>query len=142
MNHNGQSDDMSIFNDIFRFLDDTVDKVNDYSSNFPPADIYADGEDLLVFEFAVAGYDPKDINIVFEGNSLKVTRDAPPESKKCENHYFKQKIAKRNFEVKYTLAIGKFDTAKSTASFKDGILKIEIPRDKDSKPRNVNIDIG
>jgi len=139
------SDYPSVLDEVFKWMNDASESnIGDYSSSFPPADIYVCGEkdESLIFEFAVAGYNPEEIEVNFEGDSLRVLH-APTglHGAHKKTTYFKHKIAKRNFDLRYTLSAGKFDTSKAKASYSHGILKIEIPRSEESKPKKIKIDL-
>ncbi len=133
----------TIANDVFSFLNSALDlEVDDYKSNFPPTNIYKKESGDMVFEFAVAGYDPKDILIKFAGDKLEVSSDSKDEDEDEKVEFFKRRIAKRDFQLKYSLLAGHFNTADAVASHKNGILKIEIPTSEYVKPRDVEIKIN
>lgn len=131
--------------DVFKFLDRAFDyNLDDYSASYPPANVFVDTEDSsLNFEFAVAGYSPNEIEILFSGDSLEINslHEATEEERSEEQRkkFFKKKIAKRSFRLKYSLAPGKLDTEKAEAIFENGLLKIKIPRDESSKPKRLSI---
>ena len=131
-----------IENVMFGFLDQVISQdLGDY--NFPPTNIYKENESgSMVFEFAVAGYDPGEISIKFAGDRLEVICE--PED--CPNdpdlEYFKSRIAKRSFHLEYSLLAGHFNTVKASATHKNGILKILIPSSEYVKPRDVEIKIN
>lgn len=130
--------------DMFNYMNTAFEKnLDDYATNFPPTDIYVIEEDgTLVFELAVAGYKPEDIRITFSGDSLQISDVKEGKLDKVEEkkrRFFKNRIARRDFSLKYSLAPGKFDTENAEASYADGILKIEIPRSQSSKPKELQI---
>ena len=135
----------NLFDDIFSFFDTAISKeLDDYSSNFPPVDIYVENEDEdIVFELATAGYSPDALDISFSGDSFRIQHKSAEDvsENKEKRKYLKKRIAKRDFSLKYSLAPGKFDTEKAEASYKNGILKIKIPRNKASKPRLLSIKV-
>ena len=135
---------MRLAEDVFSFLNATGG-VEDHKNNFLPTDIYKDLKSgAMIFEFAVAGYDPKEISIKFLGDKLEIDYDLSCENGKDDEmafDFFKRKIAKRSFHVRYALVAGHFDTSKADASYKNGILKIEIPSSEYVKPRDVKVEI-
>jgi len=139
----------NVFEDmpVAAWMDELMEAMSDltrdpryaYASNFPPMNVFVDettGE--MQMEFALAGYDPKDIEIVFSGDALKVM------SKKAEaeetRKIIKHGIRARTFECKYQLATGKFDTDNVKATFKNGMLYLKIPASKDRTPKSVKIE--
>lgn len=134
--------EMRLLNDVFGSTE--PERNPDYESSFPPANIYKDEDSKeLVFEFAVAGYDPKEITVSFEEDHMFVERVEAEDVEEEERtlSFLKHKIAQRDFKLQYKLAVYKLETAKATATHKNGILKIVIPQSEDAKPKSLEIDI-
>ena len=136
----------TIFDSIFDWMNSAVEKgLDDYSSTFPPTDIFLDEDDSLVFGFAVAGFEPEDIEVTFSGDCLQISShisEEKEEKRKRIKKILKHRIARRNFDSKYSLAPGKFDAEKATATHKNGVLTVTIPRSENSKPRKVKISVN
>ena len=62
------------FKDKFRW-DENVDYYPAHS--YPPANVYLTPEKELVLEFALAGFDEKDINIEFKGDYMILSANVP-----------------------------------------------------------------
>lgn len=107
------------FNDLF-------DNVADNSRNaFPPYDIIKCAENSYKIVMAVAGYDEKDIHIVLENGTLKVSGKLEAENK-TDVEYLHRGIAKRAFEQSYRLA----DHMKvKKAQMLNGILSVHLERE-------------
>jgi HSP20 family molecular chaperone IbpA len=133
------------------FFDENTDYYPNYS--YPPMNIYMSADRSLSFEFALAGFDEKDISLSFQGDymvfsaSLPSTAGAPDSpspsqvfsSPAGENpfrqeggeenlHYLKRRLKMKDIEKqKYYVPLDKYAQEKVRAVFKNGILKITIP---------------
>ena len=96
-----------------------------------PLDIYQTTEGLT-FEIACTGIDKKDLEILVEGQTLRVNYDKVQSSDDQEVEeiakleYLYRGIAKRSFNLGWKID-SKFDLSKATPSFNNGLLTIQIP---------------
>jgi len=109
------------------------DEHTDYYPNYsyPPMNAYMTGDRSLVFEFALAGFDEKDISLSFQGDYM-VFAAAIPEEKSTtpdENiRYFKRRLKMKDIEKqKYYVPMDKYAQDKVKAIFRNGILRVSIP---------------
>ena len=100
-----------------------------------PVDIYTTDTDL-VFDIAATGISKEDIEILIEGNIIRVNYDKPKEEDLGE--YIHKGIAKRSFNLGWKID-SKFNLSKATAEFKNGLLQIIIPFAKGSEPKTLKI---
>ncbi len=105
------------------FLDDMFDSV-EYDDAMK-CDIY-EKEGMVNIELDVPGFDKKDISIELNKGNLIVTAVKNEEENEEKKYYRRE----RNFYGKYqrSFYLGEVDETKINASFKDGILKIEVPK--------------
>ncbi len=108
--------------------DDRVDYYPSY--NYPPANIYLTKDRELVFEFALAGFDEKDLSLSFRGDYMIFS--AKPSADRSETdegvRYFKRRLKfKAIDEQKYYVPESKFDHDNSKAVYRSGILLITVP---------------
>ena len=103
------------------------------TTNFPPYNIIKK-DDKTILEFALAGYSKNDVSIVQERNRLTISG----KKEDTEEDYTFKGIAYRAFTK--TFILGEY-TKVSNASFKDGLLRVEvelvIPEEK--KPKQIPI---
>ena len=122
--------------------DQTMDYYPAYS--YPPLNVYMKAEKTLVFEFALAGFDEKDIDLAFQGDymifSAKVAMDVIHED---DIKYFKRKLRFKDVtEQRYYVPADKFNREMVSAVFRQGVLKVEIPpREEVVKVETVKIKI-
>lgn len=91
-------------------------------SKYPLTDVYIkDG--LAYLEIAVAGFSKNEINITISNDSLRITGSKSDELVDDGREYVKKDIAKRNFDVSYSLM---FQVDHIDAEIVDGILKIVV----------------
>ena len=118
-----------------QFFDENTDFYPNYS--YPPMNVYMTGERTMVFEFALAGFDEKDISLSFQGDymvfSAKLDNMEPfdgcPAKRPDENvRYFKRRLKMKDIEKqKYFVPLDKYAQDKVKAIYKNGILKVMIP---------------
>ncbi|MDR2419490.1 MAG: Hsp20/alpha crystallin family protein [Treponema sp.] len=108
-----------------------VDYYPNYS--YPPMNAYMTADRSLIFEFALAGFDEKDINLSFQGDymvfSAKLGEDQNTAQDNDENvRYFKRRLKMKDIEKqKYFAPLDKYAQDQVKAVFKNGILKVTIP---------------
>jgi HSP20 family molecular chaperone IbpA len=144
------------------FFDENTDYYPNYS--YPPMNVYMSGDLSLTFEFALAGFEEKDINLSFQGDYMVFSAAAPSSaspgpssSETCppdasdgeprreggqENpRYIKRRLKMKDIEKqKYYVPLDKYAQEKVRAVFKNGILKVTIPP-KDEPDQNEGIKI-
>jgi HSP20 family protein len=105
------------------------------------ADVYETADDITV-EMAVPGVSPEDININVTGDTLTISG----ESKKEEEHkdkkrnYYQKQIRYGSFAQSVALPAG-VQADKADASFRNGILKITLPKAEEAKPKRIQIKV-
>lgn len=152
----------SLFDDIFEaaksfsesFQNDLhFDKENpfneenvDYYPNYcyPPMNLFMTKERTLVFEFALAGFDEKDISLSFQGDYMIFQATMHPKDEGTEElRYLKRRLKMKDIEKqKYFVPADKFEQGAVKAKFKSGILRVVIPaRSKPETADGVKIEI-
>jgi len=98
----------------------------------------------MVFEFALAGFDEKDISLTFQGDymvfSAKIGLDEIPVD---DVRYFKRRLKLKDVEKqKYYVPADKFAQDRVRAVFRNGILKVTVPpKDESDAPEGIKIEI-
>jgi HSP20 family protein len=122
--------------------DENADYYPGYS--YPPMNIYLTNERGMVFEFALAGFDEKDISLTFQGDymvfSAKIGLDDLPDD---DVRYFKRRLKLKDVEKqKYYVPADKFAQDRVRAIFRNGILKVTIPPNEVADaPEGIKIEI-
>jgi len=100
-----------------------------------PVDIY-EVENGLRFELAVVGLNQEDLDILVEGDTLRITHDR--KTAEVERTYIQRGIARRSFDLAYKVA-AKFDLNQLTATMDKGLLIIDIPVSEERAPKKIQI---
>lgn len=122
--------------------DENIDYYPAYS--YPPMNVYLTGDRSLTFEFALAGFDEKDISLSFQGDYMVFSARINLEEHTDENvRYFKRRLKLKDIEKqKYYAPADKFAQEQVKAVFKSGILKITIPpKSEPEAPEGIKIEI-
>ncbi len=122
------------FDRIFDLLETGA---RDAVDGFPPFDMIKEGQDRYIIMLAVAGFTPSEIEIVAQENQLIVAgKKAQQED---DGRYLYRGIAIQPFERRFQLA--DFIQVQS-ASFENGLLKIDLKREVPEKMKARRIEIG
>jgi HSP20 family molecular chaperone IbpA len=130
-------------------FDDNTDYYPNYS--YPPMNVYMTGNRNMIFEFALAGFDEKDISLSFQGDYMVFSAQISKEHTGFEQQgvqssednirYFKRRLKLKDIEKqKYYVPLDKYAQENVKAVFKNGILKVTIPP-KDEPDQNEGIKI-
>ena len=135
-NTNTPDDLFSISSDFMNF-NKKFDMIFE-ETTFPPYDIINISENEIAIDVALAGYLEEDIKVVNE-NELLIISVNRETNKEPDNKYLKSGIAKRNFELKFTLhKLFKI----VSATFKNGILRISLVKETPEEPKQKLIPIN
>lgn len=107
--------------------DENVDYYPNYS--YPPMNVYMLPDRTLVFEFALAGFDEKNISLSFQGDYMVFSAKINPEYQLDENvRFLKRRLKLKDIEKqKYYVPLDKFAQEKVKAVYRNGVLKVTIP---------------
>lgn len=106
----------------------------------PAIDVY-DSKDAVVIETALPGVEQKNIKLSIENDVLVISGSSERKTEIEEKEYYRKEIRSGSFMRQVALPAGvNPDAAK--ASFKDGILKIEVPKIAQPKPKTITIDVN
>jgi len=100
-----------------------------------PLDIY-ERDNGLGIDIACTGIDKEDIEILIEGNIIRVNYERP--KAELDDQYIHKGIAKRSFNLGWKID-SRFNLSKATAEFKNGLLQIVIPYAKGLEPKTLKI---
>jgi HSP20 family protein len=99
-----------------------------------PVDIFETKKGITI-EVAAVGLEKDDINIIVEGDQLKITYEKPKDE---ESTALYRGIKRSSFNLSWKIA-SKFDLSKLTASLDKGLLILSIPVAEGKEPKRVEI---
>jgi len=103
----------------------------------PVVDIY-DNDDNIIIKAELPGMDKKDIVIDLKDRILTLKGERSFENEVKEENYYKRERSFGKFNRAFTLPVG-LNPDKIKADFKDGVLKIDIPKPEEEKPKQITI---
>ena len=108
----------------------------------PPIEAWVDKDEKKYhLSIALAGVDPKDVQLSVQGNNLTVSGEQKASEEKKEANYQYQQFSYGRFERTVALPEG-VDTEKLTAEYKNGVLEITAPMSANALPRKIEIKTG
>jgi HSP20 family protein len=106
----------------------------------PPVDIYETDNHEVVVKAELPDMKREDINLTFENGvlTLRGERKFDNETKKDNYHRRERRFGafSRSFTVPNTV-----DTARISASYKDGVLTITLPQREEAKPKQILVNV-
>ena len=99
-----------------------------------PVDIYKT-DNGIQFEIAAVGKDKSDIEIITEGETLRIKYQKDVEE---QRDFIHKGIANRNFDFAWKIS-KELDLSKAEAIMEKGLLLISIPYTKDRAPKQIVI---
>lgn len=96
------------------------------------------GTDALTIEAALPGVKPEDVDITIENGTVTISGKTASERSAEEGAYVLQEIRRGTFSRSVTLPTG-LEADKAKATFEHGVLRLEIPKAEQVKPRQIKI---
>jgi HSP20 family protein len=111
------------------------------TSSFAPAvDVYED-EHKVTLKIEVPGIDEKDIDVRVENNTLTVHGERKIEKEEKEENYRRVERQYGSFTRTFTLPTT-VDTESVSATYDKGVLKINLPKKAEAKPKQIKVNVG
>lgn len=119
------------------FLTNPIFQTTD--TNYPPHNIFFDEKNQThVVELAVAGWNPEQIQVDVDVDSLKITGKSEPDGE--DIRYFHRGIGKRNFLRSFKMGAS-LDRERIEVTLKNGILRVSIPVKKEDETKTLKIKV-
>ena len=103
----------------------------------PVVDVY-DNDDSVVIKAELPGIEKEDIEIDVKDRVLTLKGERSSENEVKDDNYYRRERCFGKFERSFTLPAD-VDPDKIKADYKDGVLKIDIPKPEEKKPRQITI---
>jgi HSP20 family protein len=124
-----------------RFFDDDFRPFHWLAGGFDgpalPLDVTTNADSVTI-EAALPGMEPDDVDITVENGAVTISGKTADARSADEGSYVVQEIRRGNFSRTVSLPSG-LEPDKATATFEHGILRLEIPKAEQLKPRQIKI---
>ena len=104
----------------------------------PRVDI-VDRDDEILVRAEIPGVDKKDVEITLTEDLLTIKAGARHESKEEKGDYYRSEISSGMFARTITLP-GSVNADKARSEFKDGVLKLALPKVENAKRRTIKVE--
>jgi HSP20 family protein len=131
-----------LFDESFRGHTGTGGHEDDWAlggSWAPTVDIY-EHDNTIVLKAEIPGVDPKDVDIRVENNTLTLRGERKVDQEVKHDNYHRVERAYGQFSRSFTLP-NTVDTEKIQAEYKDGVLKVALPKREEAKPKRIQVDV-
>ncbi|MGB7622356.1 MAG: Hsp20/alpha crystallin family protein [Terriglobia bacterium] len=118
----------------------TTEESLDSGSWSPAVDIYETEQDI-VLKAELPEIREKDIDIRLENNTLTLKGERKFEKETQEENYHRLERSYGTFSRSFTLP-ATVDQEKINAEYKDGVLKITLPKKAETKPKQIKVNIN
>ncbi len=133
------------FRDLEKIFDKWAENFHDMqlgdfpSISEPRMDVY-ETKDNIVAEVEMPGIDPKSVSVSVEDNLLKVEGKKQEKVEEKKKGYLRKEI-RSGYLRRMVLLPAEAKVGKAKAEFKNGLLKVEIPKAKVTKANKKNIKV-
>jgi len=125
-----------LFDDVFRPVARGDSRLSMCNWN-PTVDIY-DNDEHIIIKAELPGIDKKDIVIDVKDGVLTLKGERSFDNEIKEEKYYCRERTFGKFERVFRLP-AKVDPEKISADYKDGLLKIDIPKPEEQKPKQITV---
>ncbi len=126
----------SLFNEPF-FRSDRGDDELSLGAWHPVVDMF-ENDDKIVIKAELPGVDKKDISVDVKDRVLTLSGERNYDHEVKEENYYRRERAYGKFKRAFNLPAD-VDPDKIKADFKDGVLKIELPKPEAQKPKQITV---
>jgi len=105
----------------------------------PRVDVTEDNDNLFV-EVDLPGVDKKDVKVTVTGDVLNISGERKVEQRDESKNYYRIERSSGSFSRSFTLP-AEIDQDKITADYKDGVLKITLPKTEEAKVVEKRIEV-
>ncbi len=134
------------FREIEKIFDDWASQFSEFSLmdmariEEPRIDLYEE-KDKLVAELEMPGIDAKSIDVSIEDNLLKVAAKKEEKKEEKGKGYYKKEIRSGYLKRVVSLPV-EVKGDKARAEYKNGVLRIEMPKKEVKKPKTQKIKVS
>ena len=108
-----------------------------WGSWYPAVDMF-DDDDKIVIKAELPGVDKKDISVDVKDRVLTLSGERNYDNEVKEENYYRRERGYGKFKRAFNLPAD-VDPDKIKADFKDGVLKVEMPKPEAQKPKRITV---
>ena len=127
----------TIRDSVNRIIEDGLSAAN--GAQLLPVDIYATDTSVVVKAGPLLGVKPEDIDVSIVGDKLTIKGETKPESGADAANYLRRERKFGAFSRTVLIPVP-VKADQSSASFKEGMLTITIPKSEDAGPKVINVE--
>lgn len=105
----------------------------------PPVDMY-ESKDTVIIETPLAGADPKKVSVEVENGVLTIKGSCDRKTEVEDKNYYRKEIKTGQIFRQISLP-SRVDDDKAEAEFKDGMLKVSVPKLAEAKSKSIKINV-
>ena len=129
-----------LFRDNVGYSGGTREEALEQGSFIPPVDVYED-EHNITLKLEVPGIDEKDIDVLIENTTLTVHGERKIEKEEKEENFRRVERQYGEFTRSFTLP-SSVDLAQVSAHYDKGVLKINLSKKAEAKPKQIKVTVG
>lgn len=122
----------NVFNDFFR--DWSTSNFSDTNTTLPAVNI-KENENEFTVDVAAPGMNKEDFQVNLENDILTISSEKKENKEDKNDNYTRKEYSYMSFKRSFTLPKGIVDSEKIKATYKNGELKINIPKLEAAKPK-------
>ncbi len=134
----------SLHRDISRVFDDffSISPTSMFEFDWSPTVDVVENEGGFIVKAEIPGIDEKDLQVTLENNILTIAGEKKEErnEKDRDSRWVVSERKFGSFRRSISLPEG-IRSDKIKAAFRNGVLRVEIPREESAKPRKITIDV-
>lgn len=136
--------------DLYRLQEDMDRFIDDFFHGFPGREVetgmwspsvdICETEDAVIVTAEVPGMKKDDIKISIQDNVLMLKGEKHQEKEAKQENYHRLERVYGSFRRSFSLPAS-VDASKVKASYKDGVLRIELPKKEEARPKEIPITV-
>lgn len=105
----------------------------------PALDLYATPE-AVIAKVALPGVKPDDVDITVTEDMVTITGTFEEETEKTEAGFIHKELSRGAFSRSFAIGTA-VDIEAATATFKDGLLTLTLPKTEEVKPKHIKVEL-
>jgi HSP20 family protein len=106
----------------------------------PPIDLYTTQETVIA-KVALPGVKPEDVDVTIADDMVTVRGSYQEEKETTEGGYIHKELSRGSFSRTFAVPTA-VNADAATASFKDGLLTLTLPKTEEVKPKHVKVEVS